>query len=426
MLWALIIQRIFSIPTDILLLTFLNYSRELRDFCGFSKVPDPSKITRFKQDFKSDLEAMFEGLVDLTEPICRTIDPDKAAMTIFDSSGIEAYVTENNPKYANKIIKQLKFFAKAHGFSSSYDPYKAAYGSMPSHAAANDQVKQQYLDGHFCYAYKIGIVTNGLGIIRHLDFYDRDFLKKHPDIPLKKKTDSPDEDKSIHDSRLLIPTLKDMFLRHPDIIPHTFLGDAAFDSAHIYSELLSRDTFGSGKNFQKAYIPLNSRSLNRNPDCPVNENGIPCCPNNPDLPMKQEGKAYLINGTLRWKFVCPLMSWELGRNGKAHRVCHCNDPCTDSLCGRMVYIYPEKDLRTYPGVLRGTEEWENTYKVRTFVERAINHMKESFGLAGRKTQNAKTLHADLFLAGITQLITVLVADRIHRHEYLRSLKPLYI
>ena len=51
-------------------------------------------------------------------------------MTIFDSSGIEAFVTENNPKYANRIIKQLKAYAKAQGFDKSYDPYKAAYGSM--------------------------------------------------------------------------------------------------------------------------------------------------------------------------------------------------------------------------------------------------------------------------------------------------------
>ena len=38
-LWALIIQRIFSIPTDSLLLIFLHYSRHLREFCGFEKVP---------------------------------------------------------------------------------------------------------------------------------------------------------------------------------------------------------------------------------------------------------------------------------------------------------------------------------------------------------------------------------------------------
>ena len=90
----------------------------------------------------------------------------------------------------------------------------------------------------------------------------------------------------------------------------------------------------------------------------------------------------------------------------------------------MIHIYPEKDLRAYPGVLRGTEEWENTYKIRTAVERDINHLKEHLCLAGRKTQNEKTLHADLILAGITQLITVGLADKIHHQEYIRSLKPL--
>lgn len=81
-LWALIIQRIFSIPTDQLLLVFLAYSKPLRDFCGFDKVPDASKITRFKQDFLDDLQSVFEHLVDLTEPICQAIDSAKADMTI--------------------------------------------------------------------------------------------------------------------------------------------------------------------------------------------------------------------------------------------------------------------------------------------------------------------------------------------------------
>ncbi len=112
MLWALIIQRIFSIPTDTLLITFLKYSSDLREFCGFRKVPDGSKFTRFKQDFLMDLQTVFDNLVDVTEPICQEIDQFKASMTIFDTSGIEAFVTENNPKYANRIIKQLKAFKK--------------------------------------------------------------------------------------------------------------------------------------------------------------------------------------------------------------------------------------------------------------------------------------------------------------------------
>ena len=80
----MVLQRIFSIPTDKLLLTFLAYAKPLRDFCGFTKVPDASKLTRFKQDFLPDLQSMFHKLVDLTEPICQSIDAHKASMTIFD------------------------------------------------------------------------------------------------------------------------------------------------------------------------------------------------------------------------------------------------------------------------------------------------------------------------------------------------------
>ena len=75
----------------------------------------------------------------------------------------EIWVTENNPKYANCIIKQLKVFKKSHNLDDSYDPYKAAYGSMPTHAASNQAIQQMYINGHFCYAYKFGIITNGLG-----------------------------------------------------------------------------------------------------------------------------------------------------------------------------------------------------------------------------------------------------------------------
>ena len=91
-IWALIIQRIFSIPTDSLLIIFLRFSKELREFCGFTKVPDASKFTRFKQKFLPDFNDMFDRLVDLTESICTEIDPKLAAMTIFDTSGIEAVI----------------------------------------------------------------------------------------------------------------------------------------------------------------------------------------------------------------------------------------------------------------------------------------------------------------------------------------------
>ena len=38
----------------------------------------------------------------------------------------------------------------------------------------------------------------------------------------------------------------------------------------------------------------------------------------------------------------------------------------------MIYVYPEKNLRAYPGVERGSAEWEETYKIRVNVEKSIN------------------------------------------------------
>ena len=43
----------------------------------------------------------------------------------------------------------------------------------------------------------------------------------------------------------------------------------------------------------------------------------------------------------------------------------------------MIYIYPEKNLRAYPGVERSSQEWEDTYKIRVNVEKSINHFKDS-------------------------------------------------
>lgn len=125
------------------------------------------------------------------------------------------------------------------------------------------------------------------------------------------------------------------------------------------------------------------------------------------------------------KFVCPKMKWKYDKTTKkSRRVCDCKNPCTNSSCGRMFYIYPEKNLRTYPGTIRGTQEWDDTYKIRVNVEKSIHHFKDNFCVADRKTQNEKTLHADLLLAEIAQLITVIVANKIHKHPYIRSLKPL--
>lgn len=84
-------------------------------------------------------------------------------------------------------------------------------------------------------------------------FYNKDFIEAHPNIDARKKL------KSVHDFWLLIPTLIDFF-KKPMTNPKTFLGDAAFDSAGLYINLLSDNTLGKQKHFSKAYILLNTRA----------------------------------------------------------------------------------------------------------------------------------------------------------------------
>ena len=113
--------------------------------------------------------------------------------------------------------------------------------------------------------------------------------------------------------------------------------------------------------------------------------------------LDETSKSHFIFGLPNMKFVCPKMKWEWNSTTKKSKcVCHCDNPCTTSSCGRMIYIYPEKNLHAYPGCVRDTEEWDSTYKICVNVKKAINHFKDSFCVAGRKTQNEKTLYSDLF------------------------------
>lgn len=133
--------------------------------------------------------------------------PDAPLFTRFKQNFLP--YSENNPKTLNSLIRRLKAHYKD---NPNVDPYRMAFGLMPSHAASCPDAKQQYINGHFCYADKFSIPTNGLGIARHIAFLDDDFKNAHPEMPVKKKFDSSDEDKSVGDSSSLKPILSDFLL----------------------------------------------------------------------------------------------------------------------------------------------------------------------------------------------------------------------
>ena len=404
---ALIIQKLFAFNYDSQLILVLKCSDDLRDFCGFDKVPDGSYFTRFKQKYCKYIIEMFDKLVDITEPICREIDSKKADYLIFDTTGIEPYVAENNPKFLNTKLKEAKKLSKVY---PEYNPYSGVYSLLPDTSNANPSVKQQYINGHYCYAHKLGVITNGNGIIRDVTFFDDDFKNAHPDV-VAKKSDNPNLDKEISDSHSLKPVLSDFFKKHPNLSYSTFLGDAAFDSYDNYTMLKNEFSF------KRACIPLNNRN-SKNCNSSFDEYGTPVCPLD-KTPFSFLGKSGGENRSLRFKWVCH-KSIPCG----SKRICTCENPCTQSTYGKCTYTYPDKDFRLYPGIPRNTEHWDNLYKHRVYIERAIFTLKDCFGLDSLRTHNTLTIKADVYLAAITQLVGVILAKELHELKLYKSVRKL--
>ena len=126
-------QPVVSLPNESVLLVTLRHSREMQNFCGFEKVPDAAKLTRFRQEFLPYIMEVFEQMVELTEPICREMDVELADSLIHDTTGMEGYVAENNSKFFSAKLQQAKLMAKTNPDAA---PYRAVYGLLPDCAAA--------------------------------------------------------------------------------------------------------------------------------------------------------------------------------------------------------------------------------------------------------------------------------------------------
>lgn len=98
----------------------------------------------------------------------------------------------------------------------------------------------------------------------------------------------------------------------------------------------------------------------------------PTCPNDASLAMKYCGSTKEKGRADRVKWICPKIHHHHGW------VCDCDKPCGSAKNSRTTYIYENMDLRMFPGIQRDTKEWNDTYKIRTIVERAINHLSITY------------------------------------------------
>lgn len=409
---ALFLMHLFKIPTSSLLCIFLSFSPCIREFCQFDgNVPDDSFFSRFKTSFEKDIANMFDSMVPHILEILKQIDdklpensPDKgrSSMLIYDTSGLKPKVKENNPKTLVSEINKQKAYGKIIN-NENFNPYAAAYKNMPKAAQANPSIKLDFVNGHFGYFYKFGILTNGFGIPLSINFFDQEFYDS-----VKSDFESPEEQKYEYDNASLKPVLKKFLETYPSSFTQ-FLADSEFDSY---------DNFGFLKScgFEKVFIPLNPRNSKQsdNSVIKVDSEGTPLCP--------ISGKEFLPDGTckgekrsFRLKYVCP-ESVKI----KGKWVCTCENICRPTKSTVTTYKYPDKDFRLYPGIQRSSPEWEKTYKIRTIVERELASLKKNPSIESPKTVSTSTMRADLYLASISKLITVILAHSINKPSYIRS------
>lgn len=69
-------------------------------------------------------------------------------------------------------------------------------------------------------------------------------------------------------------------------------------------------------------------------------------------------------------------------------------------------------------------EWAELYTKRTAVERSISSFKYVLGAEQRMTFNSLTAKADIFLAGIVQLLCVVLADKLCQRHLFRRIRSL--
>lgn len=386
-LYFFIFKSIISISSVKLFIRILSFSKELREFCGFiNKIPDEAQFSRFKIDFHDEINYFFHNLVEYTEIISEELNPFLASILISDTTGIEAYVTENNPKFYATELRKAKKFSKQ--CNDNFDYHQFAQSKLPKVAASNNDIKLTYLNGHFGYYLKTFVSTNGFGLIRDINFYNVD-----NSLAIDK---TPKEIKDIYDSNSLIPSLETYFQLHPDFKYKYFLGDSGFDGDENYAYLYD----------QKGIIPiinLNSRNKSSLPETSFNKDGVPLCPYDTSLPMIYDGITREKGRADRIKYICPKVI-KKKINNKTTYILNCDNPCTSSKCGRIKQLTIHHDYRFNTAMPRESLKWKKLYKLRTICERANHQFKSLMQLEASKIRNTTSLKSDVLFAGIAQLV----------------------
>jgi hypothetical protein len=332
MLMFFIYKNFRSISKDKTLLEILKDSPDLRLRLGFSHVPNPSQVSRFKIDFSDEIHLTLDNLASIVSKEFANIDSHLNDFLITDTTGFEGYVTENNPKYYETMVRKAKTFGKTDKAPKNFDPIAYAQGKMPKKTSANNDLSLTYLNGHFGYYLPAMIITNGVGVIQDIQFPDE--TQKFIENKL------PSAIKDVYDSITLIPSLEIFFNKQSVNQFDYLLADSGFDGYDNYKYISKKGMI--------PIIPLNKRNGYTNANCyrfsKANPDASFYFESNGDLicrqvekPMKKLGPISSKHRADRFSYGCPLIKTHI-MGGKYIYAIDCEKPCSDAIRGRKVNI----------------------------------------------------------------------------------------
>lgn len=166
-----------------------------------------------------------------------------------------------------------------------------------------------------------------------------------------------------HDSVSAIASLREFRTLNPDIPIRNLCLDSAHDNYATYGLCKEWDI--------RPFIDLNN-NRGRPESIPdsitIDKDGTPLC--RAGLRMVNWGYCKQKHSR-KWR--CPLACGKVGS-------CPCKEDCSPSSYGRCVYTKPEWDIRLYPPVARGTDEYKKCYNNRTSCERVNNRVLNDYRL----------------------------------------------
>ncbi len=188
---------------------------------------------------------------------------------------------------------------------------------------------------------------------------------------------------SRHDSISTVFAFEDIKSLYPDFKLKNFLADGAMDNYPTYEYL--------HYNQINPFIPLDTRTKKKliYPDPAVT------CFDNKGRPICPGGIPYADWGYSKPKGI-KLRCWFAVHGQEPPKECK----CSDSAYGRVVYLKPDYDLRLFPLIHRDSDEFKETFKRRSSVERSFKKIFEDYCVESYDSQSNRVRFALATFAAI--------------------------